>query len=93
VSAFKAGDLVMVVKPTPCCGMDMAIGHIFVVHDLGVTDKHTCWYCDAKSSGFLVARTGVVKNSINEAFRVSRLRLIPPLSDDETTEREVEHAA
>lgn len=44
MSDIKAGDLVMVVRPQPCCGDASAIGEVFVVRDVAGADAdvHCC---------------------------------------------------
>lgn len=86
---FKIGDLVMVVKPKYCCGYDGALGRILRVTSLipgyGIT---TCVQCGHRRDA-----SGDVELDSGSWAQKSRLRLIPPLQDDTTTEREVEHAA
>ncbi len=44
MSDIKAGDLVMVVKPTPCCGNSSHIGAVFAVVNV-VSTACTCGLC------------------------------------------------
>lgn len=84
---FKPGDLVMVVKPQLCCGGDKSVGRIFrVAHIRRVKDA----WCQC---GDVSDTTLAHYDFENGGFDVKRLRLIPPLSDPITTEREIEHAA
>lgn len=86
---FKPGDLVMVVKPTRCCGYAGGLGRIFVVTDKGWrAPKTKCVHCSHTRD----SKNDVELSSIT-FIEPHRLRLIPPLSELETTEREVEHAA
>jgi hypothetical protein len=45
---IKAGDLVAVVKPTPCCGRADALGRVFTVGAV-VTAPGRCSFCGAIS--------------------------------------------
>jgi len=84
---FKPGDLVIVVNPCPHCGSTQGMGWIRTV--LSHPHVGTSWMdcCDTETSDL------EVKTGEDEFHSVCDLRLIPPLSDLETTEREVEHAA
>jgi len=84
---FKPGDLVMVVKPQFCCGTGKSIGKVFRVHSIMRVPNAWC-NCGAIKDTIIA-----YKDAVQGGFDVQRLRLIPPLSDLETTEREVEHAA
>lgn len=86
---FKPGDLVMVVKPTLCCGHVTPMqGFIFTV---ARTKAKKCeWYCDYCEAVTTTANLAYAQGN-DIGVDVERLRLIPPLL--ETTEREVEHAA
>ena len=89
MSAFKVGDLVMIVKPKACCGYDGALGHVFGVTSVSPGYFHTtCVQCGDRRKTF-----NEVELNGQSWAQTYRLRLIPPLSDLETTEREVEHAA
>lgn len=47
---IKKGDLVMVVKPTTCCGNTKAVGRIFTVRSVALRDAHCvhCWHTEIK---------------------------------------------
>jgi hypothetical protein len=85
MSAIKAGDLVMVVKPAPCCGSTKAIGWTFVVSSIE-RRPGACLSCNAIVDDDMRAwglkRWGIL---------VSRLiRIDPPaLPESVETEREV----
>lgn len=83
---FKPGDLVMLVKPAPCCGDESDMGVIVTVvgSDANLSE---CSECGSYK------RELMVDFDDGTCAEPSRLRLIPPLSELETTEREVEHAA
>jgi hypothetical protein len=77
VSAIKVGDLVMVVRPTPCCNVSTgAEGLIFTVANFDDYFKQ-CKFCSAP---FQVSETSAEGASVG-AIRVSRLKRIPPLSE------------
>lgn len=91
---FKPGDLVWVAKGTSCCGGKEGYGVTFTIEDMFFSDEHHCMLCGEVLRNVHIALTGrKVSLGFDEGFQTSRLRLIPPLSDLETTEREVEHAA
>lgn len=76
---FKPGDLVMVVKPTLCCGNTKKIGTSFVVSEL--SDRlGSCPYC-GHISDEMAANDGVFAN-----FITRRLIKIDPLTEQDKTE-------
>ena len=70
MSDIKVGDLVIVVKPTVCCGNKKRLGQIFKTTAYIVS---TCLYCKETQSGFC--------SDTNFAVEYSRLKRIPPLSE------------
>jgi len=74
---IKVGDLVIVVKPTTCCGFIGDVGKVFTVLDIdgGIGIPSECWNC------------GQVSDSIDAAERdnywheIKTLKKIPPLSE------------
>jgi hypothetical protein len=78
VSAIKVGDLVVVVKPTACCGADDHVGDIFRVAQI-VTLKGRCNYCFRLSPPELGADYDQLPN--NGGFGLSNLKRIPPLDE------------
>lgn len=82
---FKPGDLVMVVKAAPCCGDVSAVGKVFIVSGLALTANA----CQACFNPFAAER--ITRFTNGKECVTSRLRLIPPLQDDITIEREIEH--
>ena len=78
---IAVGDLVMVVRPSPCCGSDLAVGRrIFTVASLDF-DSGTCSGCGANIPP--------VKAAFNENngkhYQLNRLKRIPPLSELESS--------
>ena len=84
---FKPGDLVMVVKPTFCCGNADRLGDVFVIERISMEKDGECHRC---KRFFMAGEWAWGKDW--RIYVTPRLRLIPPLSEPETTEREVEHA-
>lgn len=82
MSAIKAGDLVMVVRPT-CCGLTFGIGHTFVAKSVD-TSEGCCLHCGRSLDGY-----GVSDNTLTWAsYRL--IRIDPPaLPQSVETEREV----
>lgn len=73
---ITVGDLVMVIKPSPCCKNASDIGYIFEVKSI-VTNSGHCEYCGKKDES-LVAYSGLYP------FRMYRLKRIPPLDELES---------
>lgn len=72
MSEIKRGDLVMVVKPSECCGQTGTIGAIYVAGDSYV-QKVVCRKCGFKDNDSM--RTDIGNDS---AYLTSRLRKIDP---------------
>lgn len=75
---IKAGDLVMVVRPVPCCGDYSAVGQIYMV-GLVRLGSFRC-ECGAEPDDLLAAFD--VENKL--AFEITRLIRIDPLSEPDT---------
>ena len=78
---IAVGDLVQVVRPTPCCGNAYAVGRrVFKVADLATTQGF-CSFC--------FMPTGLVPAAYNadngQHYHLHRLKRIPPLSELEST--------
>lgn len=86
---IKAGDLVVVTRPAPCCGESSRIGYTFVVSLIDVDVDFECGRCKAELSGISVAASGKRLGKGLEGFRLSRLTRIDPLPESETHRDEV----
>lgn len=87
---FKKGDLVMVVRPMPCCGKPgRSMGKVFRVSDLGKINGET--ECCKKRQNTEVA---LVEGTDDYWLHQSRLIKINPPSDDteEVADKELEGA-
>lgn len=77
---IRVGDLVMVVKPLPCCGSPIMLGEIFTIAK--VTREFldgTCNYC-----GYWCHETvDAAKSETRDFVFTNRLKKIPPLSPEE----------
>ena len=71
---IKVGDLVMVVKPTTCCGYAGAIGSVHVV--TGMHHAYVCRACDAT----VITPVALIDGQF-EARELTRLKRIPPLEE------------
>lgn len=75
---IKPGDLVMVVKPMPCCGNTKTNGYMFHVQKI-ISDRGYCVHCNAKFE---------IQDHVHigEGMHVLKFRLkkIPPLSELES---------
>jgi len=82
---IKVGDLVMVVKPTVCCGNPAELGIIFTVAEIDSSESN-CVFCGS-TFNVLDARNGIN----NDWHDVSTLIKIDPpaLQDETTTEKEL----
>lgn len=86
--SIKKGDLVMVVKPAPCCGNDSAIGMTFTVSAVGNWTV-LCIHCLAFIPGH------AAETPLGSGYLLSRLKKIdPPAVDDSLpTRADIEVAA
>lgn len=83
---IRAGDLVAVVTPTPCCGNIAGVGWVMIVSAIRQSASFGCTHCGAdKSDGRLIA--GGVGPKGYGYVEVSRLRKISPPPISESTER------
>ena len=74
---IQVGDLVMVVKPTPCCGNEKAIGDIHVVLEpVGLAPNTRCIYCNLL--GPHIDTVKIAERLVIERYRLKR---IPPLEE------------
>ena len=80
---IQPGDLVMVVKPTPCCGADKRVGQIGRVVSVGY-ENFRCVHCLRRIFEFGAKFDGGV------AQPVKRLKRIPPLDCEDVTVKEKE---
>jgi hypothetical protein len=82
---IKEGDLVMVVKPTRCCGRAI-FGNTFTAGRIRMsTDPSGCGWCGADN-----AATMITEWPDGKVIPLWRLKKIPPLSELEGKERERE---
>ena len=79
---IAVGDLVQVVRPTPCCGNENNLSRIFVVEAIGRFGDF-CMYCGRRVR--LVSAQGLVGAGTTNSVRLSRLKRIPPLDELEGT--------
>jgi hypothetical protein len=76
MSAIKAGDLVMVVRPTPCCGNPVFMGHAFVVSAvLELTGR--CGVCGYRATK-LIAFDESRADSVTRYSAERLLKIDPP---------------
>ena len=78
-SGIKAGDLVVVVKPSTCCDNSESIGKIFNVSKISLNQEFQCEKCGALgfSSEFYF-----LKNE-HAGHSMERVRKIEPLKEEE----------
>ena len=75
------GDLVVVVKPVPCCGHSGSVGETFRVKELAHVRWH-CVRCGKVHDASLVAR----RVGHPWVYLLARLKRIPPLDELERNE-------
>jgi len=80
---IKVGDLVMVIKPIPCCGYDKRIGMISTVEQI----VERGMYCTICGHNFGTS-THTIVNGIGFSF--DRLKKIPPLEEQDKIETKEE---
>lgn len=72
---MKVGDLVVVVKPTLCCGNRKRLGAIFRITEFR-DGSSLCHGCGRHSS-----QVDAMGFGGNHCFSLERLRVIPPLNE------------
>lgn len=77
---IKPGDLVMVVRATPCCGSSTGCGEVFVAGAAYSGD------CKCRQCGLRSAPNAVWVEGRRQICDMSRLIKIDPLADEHTTE-------
>lgn len=77
--SFKPGDLVMVVKPTHCCGDRSEIGRTFVVAAMSEAERY-CEFCDQADIAIDALDCG------DSYFPLDRLIKIDPITEQDKTE-------
>lgn len=84
---IKTGDLVMVVKPSPCCGTMSRVGLTFKV--AGIVGRARCHHCGE------INTNGSVRASHNLGFSAKRLKKIDPPAEGDSlpTRADIEVAA
>lgn len=81
-NTIRVGDLVMIVRPTPCCGTEDVIGpRIFIVSHVETTSTH-CAHC-LHDKG---VQTIVYGNGVYPADRLRLIRIDPPAITQDTLE-------
>lgn len=78
---IKVGDLVMVVKPTLCCGNPYSIGKLFTVIENTIKQISYCIHCGEE---WVTASKDMVLLSDDKAILRTRLIKIDPPSQPET---------
>lgn len=76
---IKVGDLVVVVKPGPCCGTARTLGHVFCVAEIRVASGACC------ECGKVYDHEAVAVYPDGSGEPLSRLKRIDPLPESETT--------
>lgn len=90
MSDIKAGDLVMVAYPTPCCGDREHVGRMFVV-DRVKTVRHDHLQCRVCHE--LTPKVDAAFPALGQGCDVRRLVKLPPHSESKTVERTEEITA
>lgn len=77
---IKPGDLVMVVKPTPCCGNEANIGRIAKVKNVANDSFLVCVWCER------LYRKPALASLDGGRVLLSRLKKLNPPADEESRE-------
>lgn len=85
---IQPGDLVMVTKPQPCCGLRVSIGKVFTVAAVEIVEGY-CTYCGKEGRHSIVLE----KKDANEGLILSRVIKIDPQAIEETASSTEELAA
>lgn len=88
---IKKGDLVVVVKPSPCCGSYKRIGYVFRA-DYIMASVPSCGLCGAVNNQDEI---GVWQSGAKFSIQLPRLKRIPPLSEleGERTQEDIREPA
>jgi hypothetical protein len=84
--SIEAGDLVMVVKPLPCCGGVNLLGYTFTAGRIRLSSENA--FCGVCKSVF--GSQPVTALQSGYVIELALLKKIPPLSELEGKERERE---
>lgn len=83
MSEIKVGDLVMVVRPKPCCGLASSMGLVAIAEKpkshFGGLRCHSCGFIDRDFTNYYFLAKGYA--------HVSRLKKIAPPTLDESLDR------
>lgn len=78
MSEIKAGDMVMVVRPTKCsCGEETDLGHIYVALEIEPLAAAECTHCGALSYDIIL----VWENKSFGGFATYQLKKLDPLNE------------
>lgn len=80
---ISVNDLVMVVRPTSCCGTSKGIGLVFTVKKIETKEFTLCAYCDKVIDSYVG-----VWGAGNTPYRIERLKRIPPIGELDKIENE-----
>lgn len=87
MSDIKPGDLVMVIKPTPCCGYDRSLGEVFRAKAVERRPRSRCLHCGSLFVNCLAAQRG--PSSWGLTYRLKKID--PPAEGDSLpTRRDLE---
>jgi len=84
MSEIKAGDLVMIVKPTLCCGNAGSLGQMFIVDDRPLPQKSKCYFCGSVEP---ITKEIVPLSSKNVCARSRLKKIDPPAEGDDLPTR------
>lgn len=91
MTPIKPGDLVMIVKPLPCCGSTRSLGKPFTVLGIGLQAGHevvVCPNCLASIKNLDTILFGEAQNGELGYCERSRVIRIDPPAQTETTREE-----
>jgi hypothetical protein len=77
---ISVGDMVVVIKPDPCCGNWYSVGMIFTVHEISSSGRDFC-VCCGELGHEMLAWNGDSRSESNEiqGFELDLLQKIRPV--------------
>jgi hypothetical protein len=87
---ISVGDLVQVVFPKECCGIDSHVGRIFIVASFRKAGGLACAFCEQRRPAEMLNALG---EGMSKGYSVTRLKRIQPLGELDDVKRDEEITA
>lgn len=87
---IKEGDLVQVIRPTPCCGSTIGLGVVYTALAVGNVEQQCDCCGEILHTGLVVAffSKHPERGTLMHGHMIERLKRIPPLSELEGEKQE-----